>query len=432
MHPLTPVKLLACLLSIATALTLVRMSDLVAESSPWIAPADASGQTVLVHRFYAAFNATVGTSLPPDLDGVLGEDVVAHLEPAGSAPTRAGVVERLMALRATFPAMQLQPLDIRPQGDTIVVQVRVESAAVGGFLGIPLEADLVPWGTVDVFRIAAGTIAEIWSGQGDVPFLAPVADVTIEVPGSVFKMVTVERLSFEPGTRVRVGIGLGPETLVVETGHISVEDAGEGEGAALRSQASLAAGGGGQGAVVVKDGAVLALGEVLLVPQGVHAMLQNTGAVTSVMLRISVRPSGRAEDVLTNTSSEARTVPIEPVLGMTRTDLAPRPLFELPGGPAQVGVGDAILAPGARWSVVADGYALIVVESGRLVIESSDGTAWSRSGADGSISTSASGLLSGGDAVMLVAGARGDVHNAGDTPLKLQVVTITPVSAPEG
>ncbi len=410
---LTPIKLLVCLLSVATALSLLRLSELLAEPSPWIAPVDASAQTVLVHRFYAAFNATVGIDRPPDLDGVLGEDIVAHLEPPGSAPTRDGVIERLAALRATYPSAQLQPQDVRAQGDTVVAQVRIGDSTAGAFLGLPLDGNLVPWGAVDVFRIAGGVIAEIWSGRGEAPYLTPVAEATLDLPESALNTVALERVTLEPGASIPAGSVLGPEMIYLEVGRLTVADAGSVGGAVVPSQVAADPLGGRGGAVVAIVGEILAPGDVLLVPLGARAVLRNAGELASEVLMVSARRLG---GVAYATSETEPVAPFEAPSGVVGVDLAPSPLIRVPGGPALLGLGHAVLAPGATWPVATAGVVVLVIGSGSFSVERTSESAWSRRGADGPLSASTDGLFGQGDAIAFEAGAA-TVHSAGDSPL---------------
>ena len=199
-------------------------------------------------------------------------------------------------------------------------------------------------------------------------------------------------------------------------------------GPARRWRSSPAGNAGPPEAVATGRETALAPGDLLLVPAGTWATTRNDGGAAATVLTIALRQSGGAGGVPPASMLPVATPAATPAAGAT--DLTGDLLTKLPGGPAVLGLGRATLAAGGTLPVAARGAALLAVEAGRLNVATTAGTVWRRHGADGTLATTGRRLLAVGDAAFVEPGASAEVRNAGDSPLVLLVVTLTPTGAP--
>jgi hypothetical protein len=161
-------------------------------------------------------------------------------------------------------------------------------------------------------------------------------------------------------------------------------------------------------------------GDLFLLPAAVRATIRNPGDEAATFLEIAQRTPGGASAQMSATES-----PIARP-GIVAIELAGRMTTTLPAGPAALALGRAVLVPGDDLALSARGAVFVAIEAGRLRFVNTAGIIWSRHGADGSISTATAISHRTGDAILIQDGARGALHNAGDTPLVLLVVTFIP------
>lgn len=404
----SPISLCALVLALVTAVALLRLGEFlsVAPLRGEIAP---DGNAALVRRFYDAVNTTLATGQTADLERVLAIALVVHGGPLGRPPTRDGFVQHLLSLHVAYPTMWLSSAVV-DRGDVVVADVRVEGATAGAFLQLPLTGQPAPWGTVDLFRITADTIAEYWGGHERAAVLEPLRSASLEVPSPARQIVSVGRTTLAAGGRVDVWTIAGPEAIFLETGHLEVTVS------AVRPSPQSGA---GSPAPVAPGTDTLIPGDLVLLPKDTPAAIRNDDGPPATFLVIALRNPAVA------TGSGPAGLPGVDYPAVTATELAGTRQTALPSGPAVLGLGRATIAPGAVFPVATPGAALFVVEAGDLSLARTNGTVWSRR--FGAITTATDGTFRPGDAVTIGPGASGELRNAGTTPLVLLVVTITPV-----
>jgi predicted ester cyclase len=413
----SPVLLVVCLLALATGVTFLGLGESL--SGVPLARGRTHGggeaQAALVRDFYDGVNATLRSGQPADLDRFLSADFVEHGGPPGLAPDRTGLVRHLLALHATFPTMQLSAQDVLAEGDVVAARVRVDGVAPGAFLGLHLSAQPAAWSDVDLFRIAGGRIAEHWGDQEDAPFFEPLQEAPLDLHFADWLAISLVRTIAAPGSSQPLRAALGPQLLYVETGRLTVAISADAADQSTRWRAPSPSATEGPDAVVPGGETTMAEGELLLLPVGSKATATNQADTSTTFLTIALRAPGASS------GSEALATP-----AVATVDLAGRMPATLPTGPARVGLGRVTLAAGASLRVHAPGAALLAVEAGTLSQTITDGTTWSRHGADGAITTAGDGTLRAGDATLMELGASAELRSAGDAPLVLLVVTITP------
>ena len=394
--------LLTCLLAAITGVALLGASALVAvpagETGTLAAPSgNGAADPALVGHFYEAVNATVATGDTASLVDLLAADFADRTTHPGYAPTPAGLVEHLLALRATFPTMWLTVEDLQAQGDWVLARLRVDGAGRGDFFGVSMSVAPTSWEAIELVRTAGGRIAER-RAAGDWPVLphllaqAPLA----RPPAGAF--VRLGRLTFAPGaSQPRTAI-IGPLLVAVERGALTAVV--EGEAVLVRGE-DASANASPTGEVIV------GAGDALLLSSSARYSVRNTGAAPAVVLTLALFPwNSGATDAAPFFWPEAGLPEITAQL------LAEGVVTDLPEGPAKIALGRVSLAVGAELNVDrVTGPRLAIVEAGTLEVEPTAGLGTT---------------LAAGQWSLVQPASMPTFRNAGDGPLVLLLVTITP------
>ncbi len=230
--------LLACVLTLATGISLLGIAQTIAVPSS--APAATPGaDATLVYRFYEAANAVLRTGDTTHIDPYVAPDLIQYPARDRGETGRAGLAQALLSRRAVYPEQRLVIDDVRVSGDHATVRVHAEPATVGSFLGMTVPDDLGAWGPIELVRIAGGRIVERWRSQLDLARFEPLwqspFSITTAVPSQI---VALRRLTWEPGAKLSVADNPATWFLFVETGNLTVSDiapsARSGDATALR------------------------------------------------------------------------------------------------------------------------------------------------------------------------------------------------------
>jgi len=99
-------------------------------------------------RMYDLINAS-------DVDGfgaLLADDFVDHEETPGFTPDREGVTVEFRMYRSAFPDMRMEPEEMFPSGDKVVVRYVCTGTNGGEFMGMPPTGKFVAVGGIDIWR----------------------------------------------------------------------------------------------------------------------------------------------------------------------------------------------------------------------------------------------------------------------------------------
>src|SRR5262245_26444943 len=83
--------------------------------------------------------------------------------PPGIPPGIEGAKRFLSMLFNAFPDLQITTEDLIAQDDRVVERLTLRGTHTGVFLGTPPTGKHVAWGYINIYRIADGRIAELWS-----------------------------------------------------------------------------------------------------------------------------------------------------------------------------------------------------------------------------------------------------------------------------
>jgi quercetin dioxygenase-like cupin family protein len=301
--------------------------------------------------------------------------------------------------------MRLAVEDVQAHGDWVLARVRVEGTDNGVFLGISLSGAPASWEGLDLLRIAGGRIAERWTAGDwpEPPQILAQAQLA-EPPASAF--IRLARLTFAPGARQPRAGALGPLLLAVEAGTLTARL----DGPALLTRATAAGTSDPSPATAQPEVDVtLRPGDGLLVSPGVRHTFQNPEPTPAVVLALALLP-------WSPDSPEGIEVrwPAEGSPDVAAHLLADGVAAALPTCPATLTLGRITLAAGAgltpggeSWSQVA------VVEAGTVGMATADRPA---------------ALLAAGQVIDISADSVASLRIAGDGPLVLLLLTITPAA----
>jgi predicted ester cyclase len=372
----------------------------------------------LVQQFYAATNDALATGDTGALEDVLAADFVDHAARPGTTPDRGGYLRSLLALREVAPALRLIVIDLVSERDRVAVRVGIEGAEGANFLGLPL-GQVAFWAAGDVFRVEGGRIVERWGAPtGDANFDSLLAiDVSIAKPAD--KALSLERWTFAPeATETRMA-GHGFIVLLVDAGTLTVQISSRVDGA-------LPVPGGKQGTAGGRHWALpgsplpLGPGDAVTVPPDVRLTVRNDGTVPAVEFAV----------VATGDVSVTESV-MEHVVqpsGIKHEVLASGPMATLPTGEVTVAIGRVTLAPEAILPPHTVGAVeLVAVEAGSMVL--AGGGAWVTALPGAVARRSGEARINAGRGVRTDRGTEVGYVAAGNSPLEIVLVTLTPAIA---
>jgi predicted ester cyclase len=403
----SPVLLLSCLLALATGLALLAFGQLLVPSSPGAtAPnPEAVADAATVRRLYAAVDDALGTGNLAPLDAVIAQSFVDHAALPGRPTNRTGFEQGLVALHAVYPTLRLTVTDLVAEGDEVVARVQAEHAGQATFLGVPLPTGWRVWGGIDIFRLADGRIVERWGGNAPNAALDPFPPASLTLSPDA-PTLTLTRVTIAPG-----GTGAAPGTVgptlywVVSGTPTATLDAVYAPRAEVthgmdRPDAGLP--------VPIAPGATVALAAGDLVRfEDTRSMLRNPGRDPAVVLAVTTV----ATPLFGGTGTSGVTAV---VLGNGR-GIAVRP------GPTMVTVGQATLAAEAglpehrvvEAELVAVGSGAAAFTIGKRTVS----TGWPMAETT---------RLGEGDAEIVEEGTTAEIRNAGEIPLTVLIVAISP------
>src|SRR5215218_7909492 len=189
---------------------------------PAALPAAASGNTDVIRRFYAAANETIATGDTAALHAVVAPHFVDQDPTPGMKPDRSGLESYLATLHALVPDMELLVEAVVAGGDRAMARVAVRGGQQPTSMNDAVIDQSEPWGPVDVFRIAGGKVVERWSQTDDLTLVRPVTEVTTDLPSPSPRVVTLDRMTFEPDAGWSPSPA-GPRLIFLETGALRLE-----------------------------------------------------------------------------------------------------------------------------------------------------------------------------------------------------------------
>jgi predicted ester cyclase len=97
------------------------------------------------------------------LDELLAPEFVDHTAQPGVSPTREGLKQSAMALRAAFPDIRYSIDDSIVSGDQIVHRVTATGTMTGELNGMPATGKRATWTEIHIARGANGRLTEHWA-----------------------------------------------------------------------------------------------------------------------------------------------------------------------------------------------------------------------------------------------------------------------------
>jgi predicted SnoaL-like aldol condensation-catalyzing enzyme len=370
---------------------------------PLPAVSHAAAHESVVNRFYDAVNDAIATGSLEAIRTVVAPHLVEHDALPGMRPGRDGLEDYLTALHAADPNPRLVTKTVLATGDRVVARVTVHGATAptlsgGAFIDAP-----APWGSVDIFRIAAGKIVERWGDNDGLTLVRPLAEIPILLPVPSPRVVTLDRLQSDSGGSWSAS-ATGPRLFHVEEGSLRLDV----ETPALARPAPSRV-------------ETLSAGRSLAVPAGARVEATNVGAGAMRLLVVTF--------AVPNNPGGAPPVAAPPTPGVISQTLAGGMATDLPIGPALLTLEQITLARSASLSLSSvEGPALLALDSGRLDL-AAWGRAWVQRGSDGGSIATDEARLAAGDGLQLHPGGLSVLSNASDEAAVALVLTIRPAQA---
>jgi SnoaL-like polyketide cyclase len=400
-----PALLLACLLCLATGLTVLGLAATFrAPGGEDRTPTDPAALAV-VDRFYAAANVVLRTGDPAVLDTIVAPGFVDHNPAPGTVPDRAGLGRVLAARHATFPGERLVVDHALATGDEVAVRVHAEAAAGGAFLGLPLPVAAGDWGPLETFRAAGEQIVERWGSPASPLFAEPLWQTPSSGIGGGTARTTVflERRVYAPGDADGLGDDAAARIFCVEAGTLTAsgeatDPQAGGRAAPLPSlvgRAGTVPSGTEFTPADLRHPADLTAGDLVAIPPTGRLATHNGGTTAAVAVVVALAPPDR----LPAGSATTARVSAETVLPTT----------------GAVAAGRLVLAPGTTLDLsLAAGTILAVVEAGELEVAPPI--------AGGATATGQT--VAAGDGTAVRAGVGGRWRSASSDPVVLFVVAL--------
>jgi steroid delta-isomerase-like uncharacterized protein len=94
---------------------------------------------------------------------LLADDFIDHEETPGLEPTREGAMAFFRMFRTAFPDMRMEPQDMLPSGDKVVIRMECTGTNLGEFMGMPATGKAISVDGIDIMRFGDdGLCHEHW------------------------------------------------------------------------------------------------------------------------------------------------------------------------------------------------------------------------------------------------------------------------------
>src|SRR5688500_9496360 len=195
-------------LLVVAASALVSTATALIAASVFLQPTPVAGssagsldRTNVVRQFYAAVNDGIATGDFTAVHRVVAPHFVEQDPLPGVRSGREGLEDYLRVLHTIDPAMRLVVNAVVASNDQVVARVTVQPGREEGVLEGAVIDDHALWGPVDSFRIAGGTVVERWGHSEQLVLAQSLADVSLDFPIPVPRVVMIARVAIDPGAR---------------------------------------------------------------------------------------------------------------------------------------------------------------------------------------------------------------------------------------
>jgi predicted ester cyclase len=122
-------------------------------------PGTVEANKAIVRRFYAAFSSCDLHSM----DALLASDFRAHSMPPGCSDDAEGLKQSAVLSHAGLLECRNEIEEVIAQDDRVAVRYTTRAVHGGTLFGIPASGRRVTLTGIEVYRLAGGKIAEMWS-----------------------------------------------------------------------------------------------------------------------------------------------------------------------------------------------------------------------------------------------------------------------------
>jgi steroid delta-isomerase-like uncharacterized protein len=126
--------------------------------TPFAAHADDAANETLARRFYESINAGNIDAF----DGFMAADFIDHSAVPGAPNGLPSVKAELKGFRVAFPDVRIEPEKVIVKDDYVTVISTSHGTNTGPLMGMPPTGKPVVIGSIDVWRVKDGRLAEAW------------------------------------------------------------------------------------------------------------------------------------------------------------------------------------------------------------------------------------------------------------------------------
>jgi predicted SnoaL-like aldol condensation-catalyzing enzyme len=411
-------------LAVVTGAVLSQVVGPVMASFPETGQSDLT--SAVAHRYYDAINEVLRTGDPSALDDAVSSDLIEHAALPGVATGRAGLGEYLVAVHAFAPAARILIAELTAVGDRAIATVTVQGLDQAAFLGAPLAAAPAVWSRTDVVRVVERRVVEHWSDTAGLVSLQVLGAIPTGARLPTEPGLAFERVTFRPGDRAE-GPARETRLLRLESGTLTVALAADSAAPALVATGPDIAAASTPRPAAAGTTLTLSPGELVALPVSSAYTLRNDGPAPATALVAAIFA---ADEPTRSAPSADPAVPAPPSpwpSAIATQSLAGGTASGLPEGRATARLGWVTLSSGASLPpLAAPGAMLLSVEAGSVDYGVTAGTAWVRTGTNGSSQDTTTGTLDAGDGALLSTGVGITVRNTGDVPAVVLLLTLSP------
>lgn len=411
-------------LGILTALTLVYTAATVAQP-PFDAPRDNDGEAV-VRSFYAAVNDALRLGDSAALSQVTTPDVKVSGVSA-TIDDRDELASHIMNLRAAYPALAIELIDVIADRDRAAARITISGAAG---LGPLVAASYQPGNSksTDIFRVEDGLISEYQGLIAELSAPRQILRETVATSDLTETAVGVARLTLAPDARLGGLVTLGPTIYAVAAGELTVQVDGR---SAIRRAPVAGIARPVVDQLVARTTSALGTDDQIAIGAGVSHSLRSTGLEPAVIIATTLMPLSWLDPPTPN-SGGVSPGPLLSVMmyladtpreqaGLWPDGVDSLPLLQgsqltLPSSTISLSLWQTTLEPGASMtSRPPEGATRLMVDSGRAIIETH-----TQHAADEIT------VVTAGKSAPLSPQTLATVRNIDDVPLVLSLLVVAP------
>jgi hypothetical protein len=211
---------IAVLMALLTGLVLSQIGYLALRPAPVASRPSAQALTV-AQSFYDDLNNVLATG-DRSIESAIASNFVEHTPERAGSRTLPEMIDRLLAVRATWPHLRLTVVDLEQHDQLVAVRLNVDPGEPAEIPGIPLQATSVGE-ALEIVQIEHGGVTARWEASTPVATVDLHADIAWDDPS--FDLPAIQQIALDPGDSVQLPLAASI-VLLAETGSVLLDREG--------------------------------------------------------------------------------------------------------------------------------------------------------------------------------------------------------------